>query len=146
MARLGAERHAGLMELTAGFHRIEAEVAATDQNRQVGLMNRRKAMPPQRGMLFVFDHENNALHVDAQHAAAAVGGLHRRQGLHHQHRGHAAADRRQPLRPQAGALRAGNERSAGSPSAASSPVRSWAASTRRRVRTDETQQMAGTPC
>ncbi|NJD25097.1 MAG: DUF192 domain-containing protein [Betaproteobacteria bacterium] len=42
-----------VVELTAGFHRIEAEVAATDQNRQVGLMNR-KAMPPQRGMLFVF--------------------------------------------------------------------------------------------
>ena len=46
-----------MMELTAGFHRIEAEVAATDQNRQLGLMNR-KAMPPQHGMLFVFDHEN----------------------------------------------------------------------------------------
>ncbi len=46
-----------MLELTAGFHRIEAEVAATDQNRQVGLMNR-KAMAPQHGMLFVFDHEN----------------------------------------------------------------------------------------
>jgi len=46
-----------VMELTAGFHRIEAEVAATDRDRQVGLMNRRE-MPPQRGMLFVFDHEN----------------------------------------------------------------------------------------
>jgi len=46
-----------VMELTAGFHRIEAEVAATDPNRQVGLMNR-KAMPPQRGMLFVFSREN----------------------------------------------------------------------------------------
>ena len=46
-----------LMELSAGFHRIEAEVAATDRDRQVGLMNRRE-MPPQRGMLFVFDHEN----------------------------------------------------------------------------------------
>ena len=46
-----------VMELTAGFHRIEAEVAATDRDRQVGLMNRRD-MPPQRGMLFVFDHEN----------------------------------------------------------------------------------------
>ena len=44
-------------ELAAGFHRIEAEVAATDQNRQVGLMNR-KSMPLQRGMLFVFNHEN----------------------------------------------------------------------------------------
>ena len=47
----------GRLELTAGFHRIEAEVAATDQNRQVGLMNR-KSMPVQRGMLFVFNHEN----------------------------------------------------------------------------------------
>lgn len=46
-----------VMELSAGFHRIEAEVAANDQNRQVGLMNR-KAMPVQRGMLFVFTHEN----------------------------------------------------------------------------------------
>lgn len=44
------------MELTAGFHRIEAEVAANDQNRQVGLMNRRN-MPAQHGMLFVFTHE-----------------------------------------------------------------------------------------
>jgi len=46
-----------VMELSAGFHRIEAEVAANDQNRQVGLMNR-KAMPPQRGMLFVFTQDN----------------------------------------------------------------------------------------
>lgn len=46
-----------VMELSAGFHRIEAEVAATDQNRQLGLMNR-KAMPTQRGMLFVFTQDN----------------------------------------------------------------------------------------
>jgi uncharacterized membrane protein (UPF0127 family) len=46
-----------VMELTAGFHRIEAEVAATNENRQVGLMNR-KAMPAQRGMVFAFTHEN----------------------------------------------------------------------------------------
>ena len=46
-----------VMELTAGMHRIEAEVAANDQTRQVGLMNRR-VMPPQRGMLFVFGREN----------------------------------------------------------------------------------------
>lgn len=45
------------IELSAGFHRIEAEVAANDQNRQVGLMSR-KAMPAQHGMLFVFNHEN----------------------------------------------------------------------------------------
>ncbi len=52
-----AEAEMPLMELRAGFHRIEAEVAATDQNRQLGLMNR-KAMAQQRGMLFVFSHEN----------------------------------------------------------------------------------------
>ena len=46
-----------LIELSAGFHRIEAEVAADAQNRQVGLMNR-KAMPTQRGMLFVFTEKN----------------------------------------------------------------------------------------
>lgn len=45
-----------VLELSAGFHRIEAEVAANDQNRQVGLMNR-QAMPAQRGMLFVFPEE-----------------------------------------------------------------------------------------
>ena len=46
-----------LIELSAGFHRIEAEVAADSQNRQVGLMNR-KTMPTQRGMLFVFTEKN----------------------------------------------------------------------------------------
>lgn len=46
-----------LMELSAGMHRIEAEVAANQQNRMVGLMNR-KAMAPQRGMLFVFPQQN----------------------------------------------------------------------------------------
>ena len=45
------------MELNAGFHRIEAEVAASDANRQLGMMNR-KAMPPQHGMLFVFEQNN----------------------------------------------------------------------------------------
>lgn len=45
------------IELTAGFHRIEAEVAATDQNRQTGLMQR-KSMALQHGMLFVFPQPN----------------------------------------------------------------------------------------
>ena len=40
--------------MTAGFYRIEAEVAYTDESRQIGLMNRPK-MPPGHGMLFVFD-------------------------------------------------------------------------------------------
>lgn len=48
-----------VMELTAGFHRIEAEVAANNAARMQGLMQR-KSMPVQRGMLFVFER-------DAQH-------------------------------------------------------------------------------
>jgi uncharacterized membrane protein (UPF0127 family) len=43
------------MELTAGFHRLEAEVAATPEHRSIGLMHR-PSMPPQHGMLFVFSH------------------------------------------------------------------------------------------
>jgi len=43
-----------VMELTAGIHRIEAEVAYTNPNRMLGLMNR-KTMATQSGMLFVFD-------------------------------------------------------------------------------------------
>ncbi|MBE2260081.1 MAG: DUF192 domain-containing protein [Candidatus Accumulibacter sp.] len=42
-----------VMELTAGFHRIEAEVAANNSDRMQGLMNRQQ-MPANRGMLFVF--------------------------------------------------------------------------------------------
>ncbi|MFC5303443.1 DUF192 domain-containing protein [Azospira restricta] len=39
--------------LTAGFHRIEAEVAATPDARAQGLMHRR-ALAPNQGMIFVF--------------------------------------------------------------------------------------------
>ncbi|MCX7897926.1 MAG: DUF192 domain-containing protein [Rhodocyclaceae bacterium] len=41
------------LELAAGIHRIEAEVAATMASRVNGLMFRQQ-LPPQRGMLFVF--------------------------------------------------------------------------------------------
>jgi uncharacterized membrane protein (UPF0127 family) len=41
------------MELTASFHRIEAEVAADQASRMQGLMNRR-SMGANQGMLFVF--------------------------------------------------------------------------------------------
>jgi len=51
-----AQNASPLLELTVGFHRVEAEVAANDRSRQVGLMNRR-AMAPQHGMLFVFPQE-----------------------------------------------------------------------------------------
>jgi uncharacterized membrane protein (UPF0127 family) len=45
---------ATLLDLTAGFYRIEAEIAYTDEARQIGLMYRQK-MPTSHGMLFVFD-------------------------------------------------------------------------------------------
>ena len=41
------------LELTASFHRIEAEVAADQASRMQGLMNRR-SMGANQGMLFVF--------------------------------------------------------------------------------------------
>lgn len=44
------------IDLAAGFHRIEAEVAHTPETRARGLMHRRE-MAPQRGMLFVFTYE-----------------------------------------------------------------------------------------
>ncbi len=42
-----------LLELFAGMHRVEAEVAATPNTRMSGLMQR-TIMAPHRGMLFVF--------------------------------------------------------------------------------------------
>jgi len=42
------------VELTAGMYRIQAQVAASPQERQIGLMFRRE-MPQQEGMLFVFE-------------------------------------------------------------------------------------------
>lgn len=41
------------MELTMGMYRIEAEVAASEEGRELGLMHREK-MAPNHGMLFVF--------------------------------------------------------------------------------------------
>ena len=40
--------------LSAGMHRIEAQVAATSDQRQTGLMHR-KEMPQHEGMIFVFE-------------------------------------------------------------------------------------------
>lgn len=45
-----------LSELSAGMYRIEVEVAATPQSRQLGLMNRRE-MAAQHGMVFVFTED-----------------------------------------------------------------------------------------
>jgi uncharacterized membrane protein (UPF0127 family) len=45
------------LDLSIGMFRIDAEVAADQQNRMLGLMNRR-SMQPQQGMLFVFTENN----------------------------------------------------------------------------------------
>ncbi len=42
------------VEITAGMHRIDAQVAIAPQARQTGLMHR-KDMPAHEGMLFVFE-------------------------------------------------------------------------------------------
>lgn len=53
---LAASAHAEItrIELTAGFYRIDAEVAADDATRMLGLMHRR-SLSGNQGMLFVFD-------------------------------------------------------------------------------------------
>ena len=60
-ALLAATAHAQTsmprMDLTAGFYRINAEVAANQKNRMQGLMHRR-AMQTNEGMLFVFPQED----------------------------------------------------------------------------------------
>lgn len=43
------------VRLAAGMHQIDAQVAATPDQRQTGLMHR-KEMPQHEGMLFVFDY------------------------------------------------------------------------------------------
>ena len=42
------------LQLTAGMHVIDAQVAATNEQRMTGLMHRRE-MPQHEGMLFVFE-------------------------------------------------------------------------------------------
>ena len=42
------------IKLTAGMHRIDAQVAGTQEQRQTGLMLR-KDMPQHEGMIFVFE-------------------------------------------------------------------------------------------
>ena len=48
------DESAGRTQLSAGMHLIDAQVAQTAQQRQIGLMYRRE-MPQHEGMLFVFE-------------------------------------------------------------------------------------------
>lgn len=49
-----AQQRLKVVELRAGMYRIEAEVAATEKQREIGLMHR-QSMPAHAGMLFVFE-------------------------------------------------------------------------------------------
>lgn len=53
-AQEGPQLNLRRVELTAGMHRIDAQVAMAPQERQTGLMHR-KEMPQHEGMLFVFE-------------------------------------------------------------------------------------------
>jgi uncharacterized membrane protein (UPF0127 family) len=53
-SQAGAPQSLQTITLTAGMHNIHAEVAATDGQREIGLMYRTD-MPQPNGMLFVFD-------------------------------------------------------------------------------------------
>ena len=50
----GPQMNLQRVELTAGMHRIDAQVAIEPQQRQIGLMHRQE-MPAHEGMLFVFE-------------------------------------------------------------------------------------------
>ncbi len=54
MAQDGPQRNLQRIPLTAGMHRIDAQVASTPLQRQIGLMFRTD-MPRNEGMLFVFE-------------------------------------------------------------------------------------------
>jgi uncharacterized membrane protein (UPF0127 family) len=56
LAAPAAQAELPVVELGVGMYRIEAELANTDQSRQVGLMNR-PSMPAHRGMIFVFTQD-----------------------------------------------------------------------------------------
>lgn len=53
-AQGGPQLNLPRVELTAGMHRIDAQVASAPVERQIGLMLRRN-MPAHEGMLFVFE-------------------------------------------------------------------------------------------
>jgi len=53
-AQESPQRDLARVELTAGMHRIDAQVAQTDSQRAIGLMHRQD-MPTHEGMLFVFE-------------------------------------------------------------------------------------------
>ena len=54
-AQMGPQLDLPRTKLSAGMHLIDAQIARTPEQRQIGLMMR-KDMPQQEGMMFVFEH------------------------------------------------------------------------------------------
>lgn len=54
LAQEGPQLNLPRTQLAAGMHRIDAQVAQTPRQREIGLMFR-KEMPPHEGMLFIFE-------------------------------------------------------------------------------------------
>ena len=94
-------------ELTAGFHRIEAEVVATPADRAG------PDEPPtpraQPGHDLRLPRLGGALLLDEEHLLPLSIAFLDEEGRHHQHRRDGAGNRRQPLPVWSGALCAGNE-------------------------------------
>ena len=53
-AQEGPQTNLQRIKLSSGLHQIDAQVALTPEQRQIGLMNR-KEMPQHEGMIFVFE-------------------------------------------------------------------------------------------
>jgi len=76
IAQEGPQLDLQRVDINAGMHRIDAQVALTPQQRQTGLMHRQD-MPQQEGMLFVFEvpatqcfwMKNTLLHLTAAFVA-----------------------------------------------------------------------------
>lgn len=64
------------VRLKAGGKIVHAEVAATDAQRERGLMYR-KSLPENNGMLFVFDRPAPILHVDEKYGDSSFRGFYR---------------------------------------------------------------------
>ena len=107
-AQDGPQRLAQI-RLNAGIHNINAELAATPEQREIGLMFR-TSMPAGDGMLFVFERPSKqCFWMKNTLIPLSVAFLGRRR-QRRQHRRHEAADARRPLLDEAGALRPRDER------------------------------------
>ena len=82
-------------KLTIGTQVVTAEIAATDETRQIGLMHR-FSLPPDHGMLFVHDAPRMlSFWMRNTYIPLSIAFIDA-NGAHHQHRGHGTAGRAAP--------------------------------------------------